>query len=83
MALTQSLRRAVFPWCGYSINMQDLSVTVDYTRYHTTCEACLAPWHTYSDYLFVDLQDSLTVEFGRRPGAVFAHKMMQYAPLLV
>ncbi|OJT07372.1 Telomerase reverse transcriptase [Trametes pubescens] len=55
-------RSKVFPWCGYSINMQDLSVTVDYTRYHTTY-----------------LQDSLTVEFGRRPGAVFAHKMMQLA----
>ncbi|KAI0367819.1 hypothetical protein BV20DRAFT_925122, partial [Pilatotrama ljubarskyi] len=25
--------RTVFPWCGYSIDMQDLSVTVDYTRY--------------------------------------------------
>ncbi|PPQ76237.1 hypothetical protein CVT26_008145, partial [Gymnopilus dilepis] len=22
-----------FPWCGYSINMRDLSITVDYTRY--------------------------------------------------
>ena len=28
---------SVFPWCGYSINMKDLSVTVDYTRYHQTC----------------------------------------------
>ena len=25
-----------------------------------------------------DLQDSLTVEYGRRPGATFAYKMMQY-----
>ncbi|KDR78994.1 hypothetical protein GALMADRAFT_244716 [Galerina marginata CBS 339.88] len=24
----------MFPWCGYSINMRDLSITVDYTRYH-------------------------------------------------
>ncbi|KAJ8494766.1 hypothetical protein ONZ51_g2140 [Trametes cubensis] len=55
-------RSRVFPWCGYSINMRDLSVTVDYARYHATY-----------------LQDSLTVEYGRRPGAAFAFKMMQLA----
>ncbi|KAL7279239.1 hypothetical protein ACG7TL_007079 [Trametes sanguinea] len=55
-------RSKVFPWCGYSIDMRDLSVTVDYTRYHPTY-----------------LQDSLTVEFGRRPGAAFSFKMMQLA----
>ena len=28
----------VFPWCGYSIDMEDLSVSVDYARYNNTCE---------------------------------------------
>ncbi|PIL35516.1 hypothetical protein GSI_02244 [Ganoderma sinense ZZ0214-1] len=55
-------RSKIFPWCGYSIDMSDLSVTADYTRYHETY-----------------LQDSLTVEYGRRPGAAFAYKMMQLA----
>ncbi|TCD64911.1 hypothetical protein EIP91_003447 [Steccherinum ochraceum] len=26
----------VFPWCGYLINMRDLSVSVDYSRFHPT-----------------------------------------------
>ena len=32
------VRVAVFPWCGYLINMADLSVTVDYSRFHQTCK---------------------------------------------
>ena len=62
--------------------MSDLSVTMDFSRYHDTCE------HT-DMYLRVtrnegelmstpDFRDSLTVEYGRRPGAAFFHKMMQY-----
>ncbi|KAF7974772.1 hypothetical protein HWV62_11243 [Athelia sp. TMB] len=53
-----------FPWCGYSIDMRNLSVSVDYTRYQGNC-----------------LQDSLTVEKGKRPGAAFVHKMLQQAKL--
>lgn len=26
-----------FPWCGYAINMDDLSVMADYSRYPSTC----------------------------------------------
>lgn len=32
-----------FPWCGFLINMSDLSVTADYGRYHDTCESCSVP----------------------------------------
>jgi len=49
-----------FPWCGFLINMNDLSVSTDYSKYHGNC-----------------LQDSLTVNKGRRPGTVFIHKMLQ------
>jgi len=49
-----------FPWCGFLIDMTDLSVSTDYSRYHGNC-----------------LQDSLTVNKGRRPGTVFIHKMLQ------
>ncbi|KAF9647960.1 hypothetical protein BDM02DRAFT_3097237, partial [Thelephora ganbajun] len=31
-------RPARFPWCGYMINMRDLSITADYSRYPSTCE---------------------------------------------
>ena len=27
----------VFPWCGYLINMSDLSITIDYGRFHENC----------------------------------------------
>lgn len=41
-----------FPWCGYMINMKDLSVSVDYTRYHGTGKSgCtdFSPWlNTYA-----------------------------------
>ncbi|KZP22725.1 hypothetical protein FIBSPDRAFT_910389 [Athelia psychrophila] len=53
-----------FPWCGYSIDMQNLSISVDYARYQGNC-----------------LQDSLTVEKGKRSGAAFIHKMIQQVKL--
>lgn len=68
-----------FPWCGYMINMTDLSVSADYTRYHETCESSLClPRERSRLMTYADLQDSLTVERGRRPGVTFVHKMMQY-----
>ncbi|KAF7374776.1 Telomerase reverse transcriptase [Mycena sanguinolenta] len=51
-----------FPWCGYVIDARDLSVSVEYSRYHGN-----------------DLNDTLTVSRGRRPGAAFRHKMLQLA----
>ncbi|KAL1739063.1 hypothetical protein HDZ31DRAFT_69333, partial [Schizophyllum fasciatum] len=51
-----------FPWCGYLLDMKNLTVTVDYTRYKNN-----------------DLQDSLTVDRGRRPGAAFVGKMLLQA----
>ena len=61
--------------------MSDLSVTVDYARYHETCECPLVQvWVLQNQRVegdLSDLQDSLTVEYGRHPGAAFAHKMMQ------
>ncbi|RDB25955.1 Telomerase reverse transcriptase [Hypsizygus marmoreus] len=29
-------KQQTFPWCGYTISMEDLSVTVDYSRYNNT-----------------------------------------------
>jgi hypothetical protein len=29
-----------FPWCGLFIDMRDLSVSTDYTRFHDTCTSC-------------------------------------------
>lgn len=31
-----SLHDQAFPWCGYLINMKDLSVTFDYSRFHSS-----------------------------------------------
>ena len=68
--------------------MSDLSVTADYARYYETCEC--APVQTYDTQYqggakghLPDLQDSLTVEYGRRPGAAFAYKMMQYVLFVI
>jgi telomerase reverse transcriptase len=30
-----------FPWCGYLINMKDLSVMSDYSRFHDNCARLL------------------------------------------
>lgn len=39
-------------------------------------------WREYHRLMvYLDLQDSLTVERGRRPGVTFVHKMMQYDSL--
>ncbi|THG96236.1 hypothetical protein EW026_g5564 [Hermanssonia centrifuga] len=70
-----------FPWCGYLIDMSDLSVSVDYSRFHSTCRGHISSLsqlstHTYS---LLDLQDSLTVDLGRRPGVTFTQKMLRLA----
>ena len=62
------------------INMADLSVSADYTRYHETCKMQVNPCPLPRLTTCIDLQDSLTVERGRRPGVTFVHKMMQYVP---
>ena len=31
--------KIAFPWCALFINMNDLSVSTDYTRYHDTCRS--------------------------------------------
>ncbi|KAJ7903395.1 hypothetical protein B0H14DRAFT_2328481, partial [Mycena olivaceomarginata] len=67
-----------FPWCGYVINARDLSVSVEYSRYYGN-GACnsffsLARRPNFSPS---DLNNTLTVSRGRRPGAAFKHKMLQ------
>ena len=32
-------RKIAFPWCALFINMDDLSVSTDYTRYHDKCKS--------------------------------------------
>lgn len=33
-AITSLKEQLDFHWCGYAIDMKDLSVSADYTRYH-------------------------------------------------
>lgn len=40
-SLLDTYLNLAFPWCGYSINMQDLSITADYTRYHGSGPFCI------------------------------------------
>lgn len=44
----------VFPWCGYLINMSDLSVTIDYGRFHDNCTyfAYYRFWLTLAQFYF-------------------------------
>lgn len=66
---------ADFPWCGLLINMKNLSVVVDYRKYSgqgtITFRRCCV-----SRLIRKDIKDSLTVDKGRKPGAVFAYKML-------
>ena len=63
--------------------MGDLSVTVDYTRYHGTSNShqCYPTFET--DLIFSGLSDTLTVSRGRRPCAAFTHKMLWLAPFVI
>lgn len=66
-----------FLWCGYAIDMEDLSVCGDYSRYHETSEPAFHFVIRLTLTARVDLAASLTVGRGRRPGAAFVHKMLQ------
>lgn len=67
-----------FPWCGLRINMKDLSVTTDYSRYSGDSMILGYPKCISSDSRpSAGLKNSLTVSRGRRPGVAFMHKMLQ------
>ena len=61
------------------INMRDLSVSSDCTRWSLTGTASLDMTRSHSsDRSYTALRDSFTVDLGRRPGAAFAQKMLTY-----
>ena len=67
---------SAFPWCGYSINMKDLSIMVDYSRYNDSGE------HFYflsgaSFERLLGIKSTLTVDRGRHPGTTFIYKLLQ------
>lgn len=79
-------REIAFPWCGFLIDTLDLSVRADYMRYNDTCEFAFSPfitnWREPDNVALEDTVDSLTVDRGRKAGATFLHKMLQYVPSL-
>lgn len=38
-----------FSWCGFLIDMLDLSVSIDYSRFHETCEFVISFLNGSSD----------------------------------
>jgi hypothetical protein len=40
-----------FPWCGFLIDMSDLSVLADYGRYHDICVSLACLWPSFADIL--------------------------------
>lgn len=67
-----------FLWCGYAINMKDLSVSGDYTRYYGVRKSWQRPPNCLKDEHNSDLRNTLTVNKIRRPGSAFVFKMLQY-----
>lgn len=68
---------SVFPWCGLLIDMTDLSILADYTRYSGTGR-CAPPLEIgLTKTIYIALRDSLTVDKGRNPGVNFVHKMLR------
>lgn len=64
-----------FYWCGYAIDMKDLSVSADYTRYHGLGKTSF--WLLkISNWTFLDLSNTLTVSRGHKPGERFVSKML-------
>ena len=70
---------ADFPWCGYMIDMKNLTISVDYTRYKDKGELPSAAFDEFkqrSSPSNPDIENSLTVDRGRKPGAAFMGKML-------
>lgn len=78
-----------FHWCGYAIDMKDLSISVDYTRYHGISEffspmslrlrvTVTWSWWNESSFFFLDLSSTLTITRGRKPGLGFVRKMLKW-----
>jgi len=66
-----------FPWCGFLIDMTDLSVSTDYSRYRGNCWSFSLCSISDTQCCYSGLQDSLTVNKGRRPGTVFMQNMLR------
>lgn len=72
--------RLVFPWCGLLIDMTDLSILADYTRYSGTGKCPPLLGISLTRTVDIDLKDSLTVDKCRNPGVNFVHKMLRSVP---
>lgn len=71
-----------FPWCGLLIDMGNLSVRGDYSRY--SGRTCVMIIHDSSGcdpiliiLLDIDLGDTLTVDRRRHPWTAFQNKTLQ------
>ncbi len=69
---------ADFYWCGYGIDMKDLSVSADYVRLQGKSKPfqIFATGHWLKSK-FLELANTLTITRGRKLGAVFVQKMLR------
>jgi len=68
-----------FHWCGYAIDMKDLSISVDYSRYHGTSKPSMSPnWRLPLMNEYSGLSNTLTIARGRKPGLNFVRKMLRW-----